>query len=173
MVTAALTSAAALAAASWWFTRAAPPPGAASEVPPILIAPLRTMGSDVDPWSGAGLSDQIRIALSTERLLTVLRSEHSAAAATDETAEAGAQARVARRVGARYVVIGTLGRRDGKSEINLRLIRVSDAAVTWSGTFWRSGDDLASVAVDLAREISEAVRIESLRSGTTGGSPPR
>jgi TolB-like protein len=173
ILAAALTFTAAVAAIPWWITRATAPSNATSEVSSILIAPLRTTGSNVDPWSGAGLSDQIRTALRADGSLTVLRAEHPSTPVQGETAEASAQARVARRAGARFVVTGTLGRRDGKSEINLRLIRVSDASVAWSGTFWRSGDDLASAAVDLAREISEAVQIESRRSGAGGGSPPR
>lgn len=173
ILAAALTLAAAVVAISWWITRSVAPSNDTSGVSSILIAPLRTTGSQMDPWSGAGLSDQIRTALRSEGSLTVLRAEHSTAPLQDEVAEAAAQARVARRAGARFVVTGTLGRRDGKSEINLRLIRVSDASVAWSGTFWRSEDDLASAAVDLAREISEAVQVESRRVGAGGGSPPR
>lgn len=79
----------------------------------------------------------------------------------------------ARRVGADYVLLGTVGRREQGSEIWLRLIRADDASNAWTGTFWRSSADLPSLAGDLAAAVSEAIHAERERAARERELQPR
>jgi TolB-like protein len=60
-----------------------------------------------------------------------------------------------------YTLGGTVGRSDHRSEIGMRLVRVSDGLEVWSSTFWRDRRDLESLPGELATAVSEVLRAES------------
>lgn len=129
----------------------------------ILVAPFAVIGDGTEPWSGGGLAEEVRTALRADRSVVLRRSEPTMAGATPKPAPVTDDAReiaAARRVGADYVLTGTVGRRERGSEIGLRLIRAADASTAWAGIFWRSPADFPSFAADLAAAVTEAIRAE-------------
>ena len=134
-----------------------------SRIPSILVVPLSVSGNGTDPWSGPGLAEQIRVALAASGAVRVRRSEPSTVSSPVGASDSTAAAIHARRAGADYVIIGTVGRNAAKSEIGLRLVRASDATTAWNGTFWRSSADLSSFAADLAAAVTEAVTTERMK----------
>lgn len=117
----------------------------------IVVGQFTINGGGRDPLSGARLAEQVRTALSADKSIEIMRSE---------TQATNAQLAAARRVGAHYVLTGTVDRKPRGAEIGLRLVRASDASTAWSGTFWKSAADLSSSAGDLASAVSEAIRAE-------------
>jgi TolB-like protein len=125
--------------------------------PSILVVPLSVGGNGTDPWSGSGLAEEIRVALAANGAVRIRRVEPSTVSKPIGASDSVGAAIHARRAGADYVIIGAVGRKAGKSEIGLRLVRATDATTAWSGTFWRSPTDLSTFAADLAAAVTEAV----------------
>ena len=142
-------------------SRAVLPRGGA---PSILVIPLSVSGDDTDPWSGAGLAEEIRTALAADTAVVIRRARaeivRTSAPATGGSEDISRIAAEARRVGADYVLTGTVSRKSSKSEIGLRLVRATDEKIAWSGTFWRSRTDLPTFAMDLAAAVTEAISAE-------------
>lgn len=135
-----------------------------SGAPSILVVPLSVSGNDTDPWSGAGLAEEIRIALAADTAVVIRRARvervRTSAPANGGSEDISRIVAEARRVGADYVLTGTVGRKSSTSEIGLRLARAADEKIAWSGTFWRSSTDLPTFAIDLAAAVTEAIRAE-------------
>jgi TolB-like protein len=129
--------------------------------PPMIALVWRSVGSDVDPWSGAGLEELVRRALAA-RGVAVRRAEDTQDAAF--VADVQGLASLGRRLDVAYTLGGTVGRRDQRSEIGMQLIRVRDGSPVWSSTFWRDQGDLESLPSELATVVSEILRTETNRS---------
>jgi TolB-like protein len=110
----------------------------------VLAVVWHAVGKDVEPWSGPGLAEQVRRALDARGI-----------AVSDD--------RGSRPQQATYVLEGTVGRKDGRSEIGMRLIRVQDGMAVWASTFWRDQNDLQSLVSDLAVAVAEVVETERSR----------
>jgi TolB-like protein len=127
------------------------------------VVPLSVSGNGTDPWSGPGLAEEIRVSLASAGAVRIRRADPSTVSTLVGGSDSTVAANHARRAGADYVIIGTVGRRAGKTEIGLRLVRASDATTAWSGTFWRSSADLSTFAADLAAAVTEAVATERVK----------
>jgi len=138
-----------------------------NRAPSILVVSLSVSGNGTDPWSGPGLAEEIRVALAAGGAVRIRRADPSTVSKPVGASDSTGAAIHARRAGADYAIIGTVGRNAGKAEIGLRLVRASDATTAWSGTFWRSSTDLSTFAADLAAAVTEAVtteRVEQARA---------
>lgn len=131
-----------------------------SRVPSIIVVPLSVSGNGTDPWSGPGLAEEIRVAIAAGGAVRIRRADPSTVSKPVGASDSTGAAMHARRAGADYAIIGTVGRHAGKSEIGLRLVRAADATTAWSGTFWRSSTELSTFAADLAAAVTEAVTAE-------------
>lgn len=146
------------------------------DVATILVVPFAVLGTDNEPWSGAGLAEEVRAALAADSSVEIRRSERpvvSGAPQSAPDAEGAKAIDAARRVGADYVLTGTVGRGERGGEIGLRLVRAADASTAWTGTFWRSSADFPSFPRDLAAAVSEAVRAQRDRQMHEREAPSR
>ena len=134
-----------------------------SRTPSILVVPLSVSGNGTEPWSGSGLAEEIRVALASAGAVQIRRAHASTVSQPVGASDSTGAATHARRAGADYVIIGSVGRNAGKSEIGLRLVRASNATTVWSGTFWRTSSDLSTFAADLAAAVTEAVTTERMK----------
>lgn len=134
-----------------------------SSQPSILVVPLSVGTSGTDPWTGPGLAEEIRVALARGSAVRIRRADPSMLSKPLGASDSTGAAIHARRAGADYAIIGSVGRNGGKSEIGLRLVRASDATTAWSGTFWRSSTDLSTFAADLAAAVTDALSTQQLR----------
>jgi TolB-like protein len=126
--------------------------------PPVLGLVWHTVDPDLEPWAGLGLAELVRAALSA-RGVVVRPSPESLGAG--RAADAKGLAALGRRLEVTYTLGGTVGRSDHRSEIGMRLVRVSDGLEVWSSTFWRDRRDLESLPGELATAVSEVLRAES------------
>jgi hypothetical protein len=128
--------------------------------PPVVALVWRSVGPEVDPWSGAGLEELVRRALAAEGV--AVRPTWD----TRDTAPAAdvkALASLGRRLDVAYTLGGTVGRHDRRSEIGMQLVRVRDGSPVWSSTFWRDQADLESLPSELAAAVGEVLKTEMRR----------
>jgi TolB-like protein len=133
---------------------AAAKPGA-----PVIVIAWRSVGHDIEPWSGVGLGEQVRQAL---RARGVVHADSRTVPIIHSSSEPVALASLGREIDATYVLGGTVGRKGERSEVGMQLVRVHDGAPIWSSTFWRDPNDLASLAADLAATVDQVLEAELL-----------
>jgi hypothetical protein len=109
--------------------------------PPVITIEWRTVGHGVEPWSGVGLAEQVRQALSAHGVAV---SQNGRSPGLDPT----------------YLLAGTVGRRGDRNEIGMQLVRVQDGATVWASTFWRDPTDLQSLVSDLAATVAQVLETE-------------
>jgi TolB-like protein len=127
---------------------------------PVMVIAWRSVGQNVEPWSGVGLGEQVRHALSARG---VVFADGRTAPVTPRSNEPVALASLGREANATYVLDGTVARKGGRSEVGMQLIRVHDGMPVWASTFWRDPNDLASLATDLAAAVSGVLEAEQRR----------
>jgi TolB-like protein len=147
---------------------------AAREPPVIVVSSFRTIGPDLEPWSGNGLTHEIEHALGEMRGVVVRRrrldQSSPAAAPIRNEASAATLAASGRSLGADFVLAGTVARIGARSEIGVRLVRVRDGEQLWSGTFWRATVDLGTLPGELAAAVIGALPRDAGRTGSAGAS---
>lgn len=126
--------------------------------PPVITIAWRAVGQDVEPWSGVGLGEQVRQALNARGVVVTDGGALPGALSPEGTEDL---ATLGRRLHAAYVLGGTVGRKDGRSEIGMQLVRVEDRATVWTSTFWRDRTDLESLASDLALTVAQVLETEA------------
>src|SRR5688572_21732106 len=102
LVLIAVAVAAAGAGLKWGIARSGKSKLAVSGPPSIILVPLVSSGSGTDPWSGAGLAEEIRVALARNSAVAIRRADARMSSAPGETGDSARMARHARRVGADY-----------------------------------------------------------------------
>ena len=135
----------------------------AGNVTIVFVASFAVRGIGTDSWSGAGLAEEVRLALAADSSVAIRRLNPAVVGAAPSPtfdADGAEEIAAARRIGADYVLTGTVGRKKVGSDVALRLIRATDASTAWTGTFWRSSTDYPSLAGDLAAAVTEAIRAE-------------
>jgi TolB-like protein len=146
LITAAIALAVVIGAFVW---QASPDRGfAPTSSASIEVVDFRAAGSDVEPWSGRGLADELRAALATRRDVG-MRVADSAGAGTAD-----------------YVVTGSIARRGRRSEIGVQLTRRNGASV-WSAIYWRPPDDLTSLSSEVVDALLIAVH-KDVRAAASG-----
>lgn len=147
----------------WNRSRPIEPRRPVGDIATILVSPFAVNGNGSESWSGSGLAEEVRMALGADNTVAIRRSDHTVMRAPPPPTgdvDGASEIATARRVGADYVLLGTVGRKDRDSEVGLRLVRAADASTAWTGTFWRSPADFPSFARDLAAAVIEAIRAE-------------
>jgi TolB-like protein len=126
--------------------------------PPVITIAWRTVGHEVEPWSGVGLGEQVRQALNARGVVV---SQSGAPLGTPRPGSAKALATRARRLNPTYLLAGTVSRKGERSEIGMQLVRVQDSATVWTSTFWRDATDLESLVSDLAVTVAQVLETET------------
>ena len=112
----------------------------------IELEAFRTLGGVQDPWSGAGLAQQIRDALASDRDVVVILGPNTSQA-----------------VGFR--LRGTISRERSQVSVGVQLLRLPSDSVLWTGAYWRSETDLRSLPDDVAEAVLTVVRRNGDRAG--------
>jgi hypothetical protein len=125
--------------------------------PAVVAVAWRPVGTDVEPWSGLGLGNQVEYALGT---LGVVVAHDTGLRVPPLPGGPEALADLGRQLNATYVLGGTVGRKGPRREIGMQLVRVKDGATLWTSTFWRDAADLESLASDLALTVAQVLETE-------------
>jgi hypothetical protein len=137
------------AALTWNQRGGVPTPLAEGHGLSIVVQPFRTIGGDVEPWSGLGLAQEVRAALDTVKGLQVRPAEGHGYVAAD------------------YLLTGSISRRDLRRDIGVELLRLRDRKVLWTGTYWRTASNLASFSTELAEAVVTAIRLDAKPANTS------
>jgi TolB-like protein len=129
---------------------------------PVIAIAWRAVGQDVEPWSGVGLGEQVRHALSARGMLV---TDHSALLGDLASDTPDGLAVIGQKQRALYVLGGTVGRKGQRSEVGMQLVRVRDSAPVWAATFWRDQSNLNTLASDLAMTVWQVIEAETTRVG--------
>jgi TolB-like protein len=60
-----------------------------------------------------------------------------------------------------YILLGQFEQLGTRTEIVVRLLRVRDGHPVWSGTYWRDPDGMTAFPLELAQDVTEALRLQS------------
>jgi TolB-like protein len=127
----------------------------------LLVVPFETLGDSGGGWFGVGLAADVERLLSTGAAVTIYpwkadlyaNASRGTSLSNDTTLlYLGRTARVS------LVLGGSLKREGVRSELSLRLLRVSDGTNLWSGTYWREAASLPSFPGEIALEVANALR---------------
>ncbi|HVS62011.1 MAG TPA: protein kinase [Thermoanaerobaculia bacterium] len=135
---------------------AAPPVTASdpAERPAIAVLPLENLGSDPeDRYFSDGVSEDLVDRLSSWRMFPVI-SHFSSFAYDSRSSDLRA---VGRRLGARYLVQGSVRRADGRVRIAARLVDSETGSVLWSDRFDRPYADLLALQDEIGETIVGAL----------------
>ena len=132
----------------------------AREPPVIVVSSFRTLGPDLEPWSGNGLANEIERALGGMRGIVVRQrpaNQTLSAPSAPGEASVATLAAAGRSLDADFVLAGTVSRVGARSEVGVRLVRVRGAEQLWTGTFWRATGDLGTLPGELAAAVIGAM----------------
>ena len=157
-----------------WSTREPALPGAAQGTTTLAVLPFRPLsGGPRDPMLELGLAETVIARLSQARSLRV-RSLASA----ERVAGGGAADPLAavRRLGAAYVVEGSVQREGERVRVNVRLLAAPAGSTVWSGTFDEGIDRVFTLQDSIAGAVSSALALspqaaEAVRSPCEGADP--
>ena len=150
-IAAAVVAAAVLAAGTWWWR------GRSSSGPLIVaVLPLENQSRDPDTdYFADGLTDELIRNLSTIEGLTV-PSRTSSFALKGQAVNA---AEAGRRLGADFLVEGSVQQSGDDLRVNVALIRVRDDVRMWSDRFDRKLTDVFAIQDDISRGIVNTLRL--------------
>lgn len=127
----------------------------------LAVLPIQNMtGSEGQDYLSEGLTEELTSELSRlnpDALAVIARSS----AATFEGRAAGI-ADVGRRLGAGFIVEGSIRRSDDRLRVTLQLVRVSDQSCLWSESYDRDDGDILSLQRDVAKRTSRALALTLL-----------
>ncbi|HEY6830479.1 MAG TPA: protein kinase [Gemmatimonadaceae bacterium] len=126
------------------------------EVPSIAVLPFENLSPDpADEYFADGLTDEIITDLSSIGGLRVI-----ARASMMRFKKTGKEPRaVAREVGARYALDGSVRRAGPSLRLTVRLTDARDAAVIWSEKINGSVEDVFAIQEQISRTIVDAMRV--------------
>lgn len=129
----------------------------ASGKPSIAVLPLQALsGHTRERVMAEGISADVTISLARTRWLFV-SARASAAALAQQTRDT---ARIAQRLGVRYVLDGAILIDGNRLKITVNLSDAIEGGEVWGERFDRNLDDLFQVMDDIARQVSIAVETE-------------
>ena len=124
--------------------------------PSIVVMPFNALGGDDDTGAFAdGLSEDIITTLSIISSLFVI-SRHSSFVYREQAADVEA---VARELGVRYVLVGTVRKAGNRLRVTVQLVDAEHAENIYADRFDRGISDLFQVQDDITREIVTALRL--------------
>ena len=137
-----------------------PPAARRLDKPSIAVIPFVNMSGDPEQeYFSDGITDDIITALSRFRSLFVI-ARHSSFQLRDK---AIGIVEAARRLGARYIVEGSLRKQDGRVRINVQLVDAAANSNLWSDCYDRELKDVFAIQDEVTRNIVSRLvgRLES------------
>jgi len=132
------------------------PPSAVSETQSIAVLPFSNLSTDVEnAYFADGLTDEITVSLSKVRTLRVISRTSSMTFKGTSKDVTG----IARDLGVRYVLEGSVRRAGMRLRITAQLIDASTDSHVWADTFDGTVDDIFAFQERLARVIVHALRL--------------
>ncbi|MDP3856519.1 MAG: adenylate/guanylate cyclase domain-containing protein [Stagnimonas sp.] len=128
----------------------------AAEPPSIAVLPLQSLGADpADAWFAQGLQDELLSRLGQfERLRVIARgSTQGLVSQPQDLAE------VARRLGVRYLIEGSVQQSGATLRIRLRLLQAASGAQLWAESYDRGRDDVLAVQSEIAGAVAAALSL--------------
>jgi TolB-like protein len=123
----------------------------------IAVLPFTNQSPDVeDTYFAEGLSEEVTIALTK---VGALRVTSRRSAAVFRGVSAGA-ATIAKRLGVRYLVEGSVRRVGDRLRVSAQLIDAPQDVHTWAGTYDGALADVFSIQEQVARKIVEALELQ-------------
>ena len=156
---------AAAAAAAWFALRSSPLPAPAGVAgrKQLAVLPFRDLtGDEKGVLMGVGLVETVSARLSGLPGLQVV-TPNAVVAAADQNGEV---LRVARRVGANVVVLGTFQRQGDKVRITYRVVNVQDGVQVSAGKLDGSASDLFALQDTLAEVVAKDLHLGPARVPT-------
>lgn len=162
----------ALVAVIAWSTREPATPVGAQGYTTLAVLPFRSLSAESrDPMLELGLAETVIARLSQARSLRVL----SLASAERATARVRDPLAAAHRLGAAYVVEGSIQRNGERVRVNVRLLAAPAGTTAWSGTFDERIDRVFTLQDGIAGAVSSALalspHVASVRSPCEGADP--
>ncbi len=121
--------------------------------PALAVMPFSVEASETDPYFGDGMTEEIITALSVNRTLFViarsstLRYRNSAATPAEIAAE----------LGVRYLLVGSVRRRQNRLRINAELVDAGANRIIWAERFDGADEDLFAFQSQIAASIAAAI----------------
>jgi DNA-binding winged helix-turn-helix (wHTH) protein/tetratricopeptide (TPR) repeat protein len=126
------------------------PPSGATPIQSIAVLPLKSLrNEESDKTLSLGLTDTLVTRLGTLNSI-VVRPVSNAGPAPDSI-------EIGRKLKVDAVLEATLQRTDSRLRINARLLRVSDGALIWSGSFDEDDTDLFKLQDALSLQVTESL----------------
>jgi eukaryotic-like serine/threonine-protein kinase len=145
----------------YWLYQRRPPPtaaGAQPELSSVAVLPLVNVGGDTaNDYFSDGMTDELANALGKLPGLRVA-SRTSAYAFKGKTATNVGD--IGRALHVQAVLEGTVRRAGDRLRVSAQLTNVSDGLALWSDTYERQAKDVFQVQDDIARSISDALKLK-------------
>ncbi len=142
--------------------RPATPAAARSESPTLAVLPFRELGADEADMFADGVVEEITGALSRAHEFDVIARQSAYALGGDDLSVPQA----AERLGANYLVEGSVRRSGDRVRIAVQLVRGTDGHMLWSARFDDRLDDLFDlqdrIAAQVAGQISPNLRLAEI-----------
>ena len=165
---------AAVTGVAWWRTIDVPEAGTAAPDgggrPSIAVLPLADMSAAGNSsYLGDGLSEELSARLAQIPGLRVA-ARTSAFEFKDRSVDVR---RIGEALGVRHVLEGSV-RRDGeKVRVSVQLIDATNGYQVWAGTYDRAWRDVIAMQDDIARSVTDALRVVLGPTGQSGGAAAR
>jgi serine/threonine-protein kinase len=128
----------------------------ASASPTIAVLPLENLSRDpTQDFFADGMTEELTTALSKISALTVIAAR-SARHARDQGL---ALPDLARKLGARMIVEGTVARAGERVRVNARLVEASSGKLRWSNSYARDLRNILELQGDLALAIANEIQV--------------
>jgi TolB-like protein/DNA-binding winged helix-turn-helix (wHTH) protein/Tfp pilus assembly protein PilF len=149
-----------------------PAAGDPSHLPRLAVLPFEAAGEDGasdTAWLGDGLTAELISVLDRQSGSRLDVIADTSASRLRGVGDPGASA--ARRLSADHVLTGGVWRSGERIRVSARLVRASDRATLWAGSYDRRLEDILAVEREVAERIATALELELDRGGGWPASP--
>jgi len=137
-------------ATAWWWQRPT------IDERSIAVLPLQSLSDDpADAWFAQGMQDEILSRLGKLGGLRVI--SRGSTQGLDSHPEN--RAAVARKLGVRYLIEGSVQQAGETLRIRLRLVQAANGTQVWAESYDRRRDDVLAVQSEIAAAVAEALRL--------------
>jgi len=145
--------------------RPAPEPALSADRPSLAVLPFRTLGEGAPAYLAVGLIEEISIALSRFRWLSVLaNASASVIGGQDGDADAADSLAAARKLGIRYLVDGSIALVDREVVVRCRLVEAATGRQVWQERFTGEASDVLRLYEGITSAIAAAIEPRLLRA---------
>jgi adenylate cyclase len=137
--------------------------------PTVAVLPFAVEGGDAADYFGDGMTEEIITALSVNRALFVIARSST----LRYRGSTGAPTQIAAELGVRYLLTGTLRRRNGRLRLNAELVDASANRIIWAERFEGADEDLFGFQAQIAASIAAAIdpRVQEAEIARVSGRP--